>query len=267
MSSQGYSIPQVLRAHYRRVRTPFGQGCGLWGLRLFILPHTLIGAACLFVAMPGSVIWAAFGTDHVARVQRVWTTRTSKGGTSYHADYIYDLPGGQRRTKDAGISAASYERLNRAAAGGRAASAGDGTIRVRSIGAPPIFYDHVVESGGGGPWGVVGSIWLFGLFWNGVLSVFVHLAYIGPWRVRRLYRSGTPVEGRVISKRVSRGKSTAYYVRYAYQTADGDNFDREMTTSREHYEVASHGASVTVLYDPRKPRRSVVYEYGPHYCE
>jgi hypothetical protein len=141
-------------------------------------------------------------------------------------------------------------------------------VPVRSIGwSPPVFYEGVVD-GSGGAWGTVGFVWLFGSFWNGVLSVFVYAIYYSPWRVRRLYRSGTPVIGRVIGKRFSRAsKSIRHYVRYAYQTLEGQALEGEVGVGVKEHDSVAAGSPVTVLYDPRKAKRSVVYELGPHVCE
>jgi hypothetical protein len=217
------------------------------------------------LAMPLSVVWAAFGTDHQARVERTWTTRRSKGGYTYRVAYAYPLgPGGAVRHDEAVVSARTYRTLT----AHRPKGGPPATLRVRSIGsAPPLMYDGVIEAGGS-PWSKVGMVWFFATFWNGVLSVFVYILYLAPRRVRRLYRSGIPVAGRIVSKRDWRGgKSTAYYVRYAFENPDAGPCEREMNVSPRSYQLATPGDAVTILYDPRKPKRSVIYELGPHRCD
>jgi hypothetical protein len=249
-SAARHAIPSELYADERRVRRkrPW-QVLGVWFVRLFILPHTLLGL-CLLVVMPASVVWAAFGTDHVARILEVRTTTGSKGSVHCNATYAYDGPDGYRH----GVASVPRETCT-----------GGETIVVRSIGRPPLFYEAPIV-GGGNVWIMIAGIWAFGLFWVGVLSAFVHQLYVVPWRQRRLYRTGTPVRGTVIDKRVGKGRSSTYHLRYAYRTDDGQSFEEEMSTSREDYQSAAPGAPVTVLIDPGKPRRSIIYEYGPYHC-
>ena len=79
------------------------------------------------------------------------------------------------------------------------------------------------------------------------------------------------------SKRRRSGRRTTYYVSYRYAVADqltgdrspyrdttngGEEIVAEMTTGRKEWEQATEGQQVTVLYWPRKPRRSVVFEFG-----
>ena len=257
-----HTIPPELHAHYRTVRKKPGSGCATWFIRLFILPHTIVGICLLFV-MPTSVIWAAFGTDHEARLTDVRETRGAKNQIVYRASYAYDGPGG-RREGVANVSRRTHTDFSNAIHYRREPPA----IRVRTIGTPPLFYEQALDRGKG-PWAQVGFVWLFGLFWNGVLSVFAYMIYYVPWRQWRLYRSGAPIAGTLISKRTGRGSkgSTTYHLRYGYRTPGGESHEREMHTTRAEYNAATPGAPVTVLYDRRKPRRSVVYEYGPYRCD
>jgi hypothetical protein len=252
------TIPPELHSHYRRVRMRPGQGCSIWFVRLFILPHTLAGLFFLF-AMPASVVWAVFGTDHTASAERLWATTSSKGRTMYHVAYGYDeTPAGPRHSSDATVSADTYQRLQKVPKGSR-------TVRVRALGfEPPLFYEAVIE-GRGGVWKQVAPIWLFGLFWNGGISVFVYLIYYVPWRQRRLCRSGTPIVGQVVSKRVVRGKSSAYYVRYRFRTPEGGTYEAETSTDKHRYDAVVLDAPAVILYDPVRPRCSVAYDFGLYY--
>jgi hypothetical protein len=259
MPAQPATIPPELHSHYRVVRMRPGQGCSMWFIRLFILPHTLAGLFLLF-AMPAMLAWAVFGTDHTASVERLWTTRSSKGRTVYHIRYGYDqTPAGPRHSDETSVNSAEYGRLQRMPQGER-------TVRVRAFGLePPLYHKAVIEAGGGVASHVV-PIWLFGLFWNGVLSVFVYFIYYVPWRQRRLCRSGTPVVGTLISKRAVHGKSTTYYVQYHFVASDGAPYQAKTSTDSRRYHAAIIGAPIVVLYDPTRPRRSVAYDFGPYYC-
>jgi hypothetical protein len=256
------AIPPELLPHFRRVRTRLGHGCTLWGARLFILPHMLVGLG-LLLAVPAACAWALFGTDHTARVQRVWETRGSKGKISYHAEYAYDLPTGARQSQD-NVSFETFTRFQNTPPAANLPV----TIRVRSIGhAPPLFYDTPLEPGES-PWAKIGFIFLFAAFWNGILSVFVYQFYVTPWRTRRLFRSGTAAPGTVISKRAGGSKNRTFHVGYQFRTPDGKTRKGEsIAAPKDAWDKISTGDPITVLYDPNDPdRRSVAYDYGDYYC-
>src|SRR5437867_3035224 len=65
-----------------------GVGCAIWFVRLFILPHMLVGIF-LIARLVLTALTAVFGTDRVATVTKAYTSQTSKGGTIYHIDYHY----------------------------------------------------------------------------------------------------------------------------------------------------------------------------------
>ena len=253
------AIPPELRSHYRRVRMRPGQGCSLWFIRLFILPHTLAGLFILFL-MPARLAWAVFGTDHTASVERIWTTKSSKGRTVYHVRYGYDqTPAGPRHGDETTVSSTEYGRLQRLPHDER-------TVRVREIGfEPPLYHESVIEADASAA-SQVAPIWLFGLFWNGALSVFAYFVYYVPWRQRRLCRGGTPVVGTLIDKRAVRGKSTTYYVQYHFVASDGTAHQAKTSTDSRRYHAAVIGEPIVVLYDPAHPRRSVAYDFGIYDC-
>src|SRR5690349_15874354 len=70
---------------------------GLWVMRLFILPHVLVGLG-LLVAMVFMPLWQSYGTTSAAVVKRVYTSTTtlsarsgSKIRTVYHVEYFDPL--------------------------------------------------------------------------------------------------------------------------------------------------------------------------------
>jgi hypothetical protein len=257
MGDQPLQFPPHLQGRYRRFRAREKVPRSLLLPRLIILPHTLMGLFLLVVAMPGVIIWAAAGDDHTAQVTRLWTDKGSKGRLRYNVAYTYPLPTGQRQSKEV-INSDLYHRLNSAAPDHR-------TLQIRAIKAGPIFYDKLID-GPSNAWGYVIGVWLFSLFWCTFTGVFVYLLYIQPFRQRLLYRSGNIIAGKIVSKRTQRGKSTTYYLRYAFALPDGRQFEKEMPTKRALWENAQVDQPVTVLYFPANPKRSVVYDYGPYEC-
>ena len=249
-------IPVHLTAPNRRARRrrfPFE----VWASRLFVLPHMLIGAIFLFAAMPGSAIWAIFGQDHAAHVSRIWSDNDCKARVQYHVSFSYSLPAGERsQQKD--ISAGFYNRLLRQAQADR-------TVVVRAIKVGPIFHDELIEDTFG-PWKLVALLWLFGCFWCLITGALFNVLYIHPRRERQLCRSGKAILGKVLSKHVSRGKSTAYYLRYAFITPNGQHILGDQSIALKEWQSVEPGQPTIVLYDPAKPHRSVMYEYAAYKC-
>jgi hypothetical protein len=115
---------------------------------------------------------------------------------------------------------------------------------------------------------VLGS-WAIALFWNGILSVFLWTLYVRPWRGRMLVRNGTPVVGIVRSWAPQPGKGgPAYRLTYEYAAADSSGLAEprsgKMTTRRKEAADYLPGRLVTIVYDPRKPARSVIYELADY---
>jgi len=73
-------IPPALISIPRRVRrVGWGHIIGVWAIRLFLLPHTLVGFGVMGAAI-GYPIWAQFGHDYTAQVKETrYYTTTSKG--------------------------------------------------------------------------------------------------------------------------------------------------------------------------------------------
>jgi hypothetical protein len=106
-------------------------------------------------------------------------------------------------------------------------------------------------------------------------------AYLrAPLRRRALVRVGIATEGVVVGKEVGAGKRPSWFVQYSYRAPrHGVTYDAAVTGSsavpekewqvlmgvaRKDFDAAEVGAGVTVLYDPRKPSRSVIYAYAEH---
>jgi hypothetical protein len=231
-----------------------GFSLGLWFIRLFILPHMCVGAG-LIGAVGLTCMTALFGADLEARVVKAYTSHSSKHGTVYHLDYRYHGASREYTNSDT-VTANAYAVVNRPGeAEGRAV-----TVRVRYLELGPVHYHLLLQECS--PWKSAGGLLLFAGFWNGVLSVFVHLAWVAPIRNRLLVRHGLATPGTLLSTRESPGKSTTYYAKFRFvDPGTGQEIEREMTLpGRAQYTAARPKQPVTVLYDPRRPKRALVYE-------
>jgi hypothetical protein len=222
-------------------------------MRLFILPHTLVG-----IGLVGAVLVMAlaslFGTETTGYVTRT-RTGSSKGHTTYTVEYRYDgaTPG---LTDSSSVSAAVYGSLQRA----KGAPAAE--VQVSHFELGPIQISRLPEEQTAS--GALGFLSLFAVGWNSMLGIFLWQLGVVPHRHKQLIKLGTPTPGQVTSKRTTRGKSTRYYVSYAYETARGERLEKEMSTRGELWARVEEGATVTVLYRPDKPALSVVYELGTY---
>jgi hypothetical protein len=239
-----------------RYRDGWATGCGLWAVRLFLLPHTVIGLGALVVALWSAGVYVgvlALGTNYPGQVVKKEERPGSKGKTYRYVDYEYTADG----RPYAGRLSVNADEYQQVAAGDR--------ITVRALESAPDT-DPWPGLPGSTPLRNLGGKWFFALFWNGIMSMAVWFIYVRPWQVRRLVRWGQPTEGIVRAATVSINKGTkSYHVTYEY-AAPGDEdllptvFTRKMTSTQKSAANVKLGDLVTVLYDPRKPRRSVVYQ-------
>jgi hypothetical protein len=222
-------------------------------LQLFILPHTLVGCWLLLYAVYATSV-CLFGKSVPGRVvARDYTT--DDGSTSYHLVCEYRIDGKAYRAN----ASASDEEYR---------SVSNGTqVDVRlmpflpGVGARPLLPGRSLLS-------TLWQPWLFALFWNAIVSVFVLIFYVGPWMERRLVARGEPAAGRIVRKETdTRGDSPTYYLHFEFAPATAGSAG--MVSGRRSVEAAAYdrvrgGDRVTVLYDPNRPKRSVLYEYADY---
>ena len=228
----------------------------IWFVRLFILPHTFIGIFLIgqFVL---TVLTAIFGTDIAATVTKTHTSETRKGGTIYSIDYKYTA-GGREYTHSASVGATIFAAVSRPAE-----LEGDlATVRVRHLDFGPWHHHLFVEAHS--PWASAFQALFIALFWNGILSVFLTLAWITPIRRRLLIRNGHATTGTIVSTRTRQGKGISYYAKFSFRNPqDGKETEREMSLGgKTDYDAAQPGKPVTVLYSERNPRRAIIYEFS-----
>ena len=250
---------------------------GLWGLRLFILPHTLVGIG-LLGAMLFMPLWQMLGTTSMTPATRVWTTssNTKTTKTSYHVEYRDPVSG---KLKETGIGRAEFDRLSKLLPVKNAEPvqkssvvAPAARVTAKSLKVGQWHYTDVIDAGSSG-WKTVGFIWLFGLFWNAIVSVFAFMIYVQPWRDKRLRRDGDASPGRIIEKRTAKGNKgrTRYLLKYAFSPRGGMSLRRrpseEETTaeedvSKDEWEAAAEGDEVWVLHWPGRAKPSALWGVG-----
>jgi hypothetical protein len=112
--------------------------------------------------------------------------------------------------------------------------------------------------------------WFFAAFWNGILSLFLWLFYVSPWRQRQLVSIGIPTQAIIRDVNVQMNKGTKNYVmlyEYAVPVTEdqpGRVLTGKLSSTAKAAASAKRGEVVTVLYDPRKPRRSLLYRYSSY---
>ena len=230
-------------------------GCGLWFLRIFILPHTLVGVGVLVAAPAYSFltlgVWL-LGEEVQGRVVRTTHSQNKKKNTTtYTLHYVFTVDGTEY-SGQTGVSAQEQAMYK------------EGTpVPLRVLTVLP-HYGHWPLVGNYSPLGQVGGLWFMALFWNGILSIFLWMAYYRPWYHWHLVRNGTPTSGLVRETKTHHGKGgPSYTVRYEYAVLIGEVSDNLLTGSvNTHRAIGTAfmiGDVLTILYDPAKPKRSVPY--------
>jgi hypothetical protein len=251
----GYSkTPTPLPDAPRRVRGKAGLGVGC--SRVLLLPHVVVGLSVLLM-LALQVLWLFFAAEYPGVVTGVKETQR-KGVTNYHVTYRFNA-GGQEMTDRAKVELGDFERFKGLLGGPEEAR----SVKVRYFAlAGPLSQARLpaYES----PWGLIGFLVVFALFWNGIMWVFLHSIWIKPMLTRRLYVTGDATTGRVVSKQTVRGgKSSTYRVSYTFKDpVTGEEVAGSVDTNWERFAAVQEGDEVTVLYRANKPSRNVPYELG-----
>jgi uncharacterized protein DUF3592 len=260
MSPHAYE-PELDQPTPRRVAAREGcaYGCGLWAVRLFCLPHTLVGPFLLYQAGRAAVLYFGVllaGTEVDGTVAHK-TAREGKKGPYYTVDYVFAVDGaeypGQTQT-----DAETYAGLREGQ-----------PIRVRVWEAAPAG-GHSWDGSEAGSLGGLAGICFGAVGWNAFLGVFIWFLYVRPWRRRQLVRYGVPAAGRVHAVKVSQEKGgPAYRVYYTFTAGPSELFGGRRSGSvrvsppKDASDVKA-GDVLTVLYDPKRPRRSLLYRFAHH---
>ena len=240
----------------------------VWFFRSYAIP-------LLFLPVPLSK-WTAvsfafwFGAEPVkARVTLLKESDHGRlDGTLY---YEYVDPTGVLRTGSTGLRTNELERW-RADLAGRVRerpAPGEPDLRpevwVRAMDVGPIHYSkamsgEVIYWCGTPPASCILALMCVGWFIASA-GVFVG-AYHAPWSERRLMRQGVAVPGRIVGRGGDGPPRSPFGVEYEFEVRPGVVAAGKMTVNSEHKDRTVPGAAVTVLYHPRRPTRSIVYEFA-----
>lgn len=249
--------PPELRAAVRRVRRR--PGTAWWdvlAIRLFCLPFLLAGLAGVAAAL-GMTAWAAFGTDHDARVRNASRGATRHGNPYYRATYTYEIDG-RLRYGESRVSANTHDAF-------RFTPETKPTVRIRVFGRPPFVYDAPMDTA----WSDVALAWFVGSLGCGVALIFYYQAYVEPFRIRKLYRRGAvaQVSTPAAPEYAAKDFKTLVHLRYQYTTPDGRTRTGSAHLTEPEWRALAYSDEINwVLYDPAHPNRSVLYGLGPYRC-
>ena len=262
-------LVQTLPRRAKRRKIGMQNGC----IQLFIVPHTLVGIG-LICSLLLQIAVMLFGTIAPGTITDLTSHRSSKGHATYHAHYEYRWNGVRYAGKNQ-VDADDYFLARKGQ-----------SVAIKILPLAP-GWGEIVMIPGASNRGMIGVQLFITLFWNGIVGVF-YVAMYGPLvKDKSLVRNGVATTGRIIEKTISRGKSTSYHVEYEYvaaassdgapespwgnargvetvrsQTSENAPIRAKMTVPKDEYEGLERGQKFTVLYDARKPRRSVIYRFA-----
>jgi hypothetical protein len=216
---------------------------GIWFARVFALPHTAVGLG--LTAFTAVSLYATVLGQDVEAVVKAGHTSRSKGSTRYQFDLEYEADG-ERHTTSVGASKDDYAAL--ISADGSPNKATTRTVRRLSV----LGYEHSHADGADS----MGLLCLgpFALFWNALVATFLYAVWVRPIRERLLIRHGAQVRGKVVSATEVRGKGTTY--RLTFEFLD----DLSLSS-------LGPGSELRVIYDPRRPRRAIAYDFSNYRVE
>ncbi|HYE17579.1 MAG TPA: DUF3592 domain-containing protein [Tepidisphaeraceae bacterium] len=240
----------------------------------------------LIVALVHEGVLRGLGYETRARLISLHERQSPDGSYTYPARYTIERPGHPARTDESALSFSAFHRLSKPfiTVGGRPTdivfpttaptaeevrTAGElgakapQTLAVRGYDFGPISFNRPVEHESAD---LLVFVPLIFVPVGGLLCWALYLAgVVRPRRRRWLYTDGAAVPGTVTGGWTRRIKSsTMYHIGYQFTPA-GESAPRAAShtvAGEAEYEQALSGKPVTVLYDPARPKRNVMYEYG-----
>lgn len=254
--------PELAQPTPRRLaaREGCGHGCVLWLGRVLLLPHTTVGLYAIYKAVTLTLLDLAVLTSGTVVPGHVTGKHTSpgKGGRVYYTvEFAYVVDG------------AAYAGSTTPDADEYAAVAVAQPIEVR------VYPPYPAEARWPGLPGhdpgreALGMI-VAALFWNAIVFLCWWWVALRPYRQRRLIRWGRPTTAVVREVKSGAGKGGPWYqLRYDYAVEPGGDVSRwrSRKLTLDYPKSAADvqaGDVLTVLYDPRRPRRHLVYRFADY---
>jgi hypothetical protein len=107
-----------------------------------------------------------------------------------------------------------------------------------------------------------GILWFGTLFSVAIGWILFQAVWYAPWRTHWLVRYGKATFGAVVSKSILHGGRRHMHFTLTYQfRAMGTLQARRIRITPQRYDAADLKDLVIILFDPARPRRSIVYDY------
>ena len=243
-SHQDWTVPVELQRPLPRPVRFTGQGFMAFVMCVFFMaaPAFIIVLSLRDDARAASDLsrMAAEGRATDAVVTRLWVSHGSKGSTSWHVAYDYDVDGRSYSSQN-GIARSHWEELQ---VGGR--------LPVTYLASDP---SHVYPAADP-PRRISPLLWCFLALFTSLFAAIGVAVIAGALRSRKLLAAGMPAPARVTNCRKIQSRNGVFYrIRYEFKLMDGRACEGKDTLRRH----APEGSSVTVLYDPDQPRRNAAY--------
>ena len=257
-----YSIPPTpLPPPPRRVHGIFAYMRDLWIGRLFSMVFIPFG-----VGMIGYWIllwlWLFYGWDVPGKVIGSQIAHGGRGGTRYELRYQYQIEA-HAQIESESVTHEIYNRFSDLENIRHLQN--DVTVHYFSL--DPFHHAQLSDTDFPSFGQGFLTLWVAGF---GCMSVkLIYQLWFKPFRISGLYKHGLVTTGTIIGTWAGRGKSPTYYAAYKFDDpATGQPIQSEMQIwSKAQWATAATDRAVTVLYDPRKPRRNTVYELGCYTIE
>jgi hypothetical protein len=249
--------PELDQTIPRRIAGRDGCAYGglLWAGRVLFLPHTVIGLVFLYRAVVTSVLnlgVLVVGVPAAGHVTGKSEDTSRRGVVHYTVEYVFTLDG------------AVYSGQVFPDADGYAAVEVGQPVDVVAFRRAPADAHWPGLPGHSPSRDVLQAIGT-ALFWNGIVLATWWWLAVRPWRRRQLVRYGVPTAGRVREVTKTPGKTDMGYLRYEYPVGPaGESRSRSVEVHLRDVADLKAGDTLTVLYDPARPRRSLVYRLSPY---
>lgn len=245
-----YTLERELLTSPRQLRRRGTRGYGTVFSYFIVIP--------LMLMTLGMVVWEVHmltvriaGPVVACTIDGHSTSRDSKGKPLFYVAYSYRAKGREFHARQ-NVPIDVYDNT-------RIGSAGQVQIS-------PLFpgQDSALLLTGVGVWDIPILFGFTSLFLCGVIALMVWSVVVMPMRRKALVVEGTPVAGRLVDKvKYVGSKSASYTLYYEYQAGDnGPTFAGKQSTRPDVFETAVVGKTYTVLYNPARPKLSVLYQFG-----
>jgi hypothetical protein len=239
-------IPQHLLRSPRPVRRKPGTLGPLLLGRVLTAPVLLAAAALLALAVFEPVVVFLLPAQP-ARVVRQWSDYKAHQGSTDYVEYQFDRSGFTARDEVLPTEYSAFQLGQ--------------PVQAHLFHLGPLHYSALDRSPAAyARYRMI--LWLgvsFGLAIGGVLFYAIWLL---PWRSRWLAQNGQATFGAVVEKSIIRAgrRHISFTLTYQFKV-NGDLWARRIRISPYRYDDADLKDLVIILFDPKRPRHSIVYDY------